>query len=118
MKNFFAGLAMVALGVFLIAQNTIVRTGLNLRRFTGGYNPSFGVLVLPIMIGIILLFTMKRKIIGCLLIVLGILIIMLSLLMGLEVYFKTTSLYIVVLMFSIVAIGIGLIIRGIFQRRA
>lgn len=115
MKNFLAGLAFFALGVYLITQNTIVRTGMNLGRITGGYNPPFGLLLLPIIIGIILLFAMKNQVLGWILIIFGICTILLSILMGLEINFKSTSLYIVILMFSCVAVGIGLMIRGVVQ---
>lgn len=115
MKNFLSGLAFFTLGVFLITQNTIVRTSLNLSWITGGYNPPFGLLLLPVIIGIILLFAMDKQIWGWVLIVFGLCTILLSLLMGLEIYFKQTSLYIVILMFGCTAVGAGLMIRGVIQ---
>lgn len=115
MKNFLVGLAFFILGVFLITQNTIVTTGFNLGRITGGYNPPFGLLLLPVIIGIILLFAMKKQVVGWVLIIFGIGTILLSLLMGLEIYFRSTSLYIVILMFGTVAVGAGLMIRGVVQ---
>ena len=115
MKSFFSGLVFFGLGVFLIMQNTIVRTGFNLGGLTGGYNPPFGVLLLPVIIGIILLFAMDNQVLGWILIVVGICTILLSLLMGLDISFKQTTLYIVILMFGCVAAGAGLMIRGVMQ---
>jgi hypothetical protein len=115
MKNFMSGLAFFLLGIFLITQNTIVRTGFNLRGITGGYNPPFGLLLLPILIGIILLFAMDKQIWGWILIMFGLCTILLGLLMGLEIYFKPTTLYIAILMFGSTAVGIGLMIRGVIQ---
>lgn len=115
MKNFLSGLVFFVLGIFLITQNTIVRTGFNLSRITGGYNPPFGLLLLPVIIGIIMLFAMDKQIWGWILIIFGICTILLSLLMGLEIYFKPTSLYTVILMFAIAAVGAGLMIRGVIQ---
>jgi hypothetical protein len=114
-KNLLSGLAFFVLGLFLITQNTIVRTGFNLSRITGGYNPPFGLLLLPVLIGIILLFAMKKQLWGWVLIGFGFCTILLSLLMGLEIHFKTTSLYIVILMFGTAAAGAGLMIRGVIQ---
>ena len=115
MKSFLGGLAFLVLGVFLITQNTIVRTGFSLSRFTGGYNPPFGIMLLPVIIGIILLFAMEKQIWGWILIVFGICTILLGILMGLEIYFRSTTLYIVIFMFGCVAVGAGLMIRGVVQ---
>ena len=115
MKNLLAGIAFFVLGVFLITQNTVVRTGFNLGGLTGGYNPPFGILLIPVLIGIILLFAMRKQIWGWILIGFGLATILLGLLMGLEIYFKPTSLYITLLMFGCTAVGIGLMIRGVVQ---
>lgn len=115
MKSFFSGLAFFILGLFLISQNTIVRTGFHFGGLFGGYNPPFGLLLLPVIVGIILLFAMKRQIWGWILIAIGLVTIFTGLLMGLEIYFKPTTLYIAILMFACVAAGIGLIIRGVIQ---
>lgn len=115
MKNFLAGLGFFVLGVFLITQNTIVRTGFNLGGLMGGYNPPFGLFLLPVLIGIIMLFAMDSQVLGWILIVLGICTILLGLLMGLDIYFRPTTLYFVIFMFGCVAVGSGLMIRGVTQ---
>jgi hypothetical protein len=115
MKNLLAGIGFFVLGVFLITQNTIVRSGINLSGVTGGYNPPLGILLLPVLIGIVMLFAMKKQIWGWILIGFGIATILLGLLMGLEVTFKPTSLYVTILMFACTAVGVGLMIRGIVQ---
>jgi hypothetical protein len=115
MKSFLSGLAFFLLGLFLITQNTIVRAGFNLRGLTGGYDPPFGLLLLPVLIGIILLFAMEKQIWGWILIIFGLCTILLGLLMGLEVSFRPTTLYTAILMFGSAAIGIGLMIRGVIQ---
>jgi hypothetical protein len=115
MKSFFSGLAFFLLGLFLISQNTVVRTGFNLRSITGGYNPPFGLLLLPVLIGIILLFAMERQIWGWLLIFFGLCTILLGLLLGLEITFRPTTLYFAILMFGCAAVGIGLMARGVIE---
>ena len=115
MKNLLAGIAFFVLGVFLITQNTVVRTGFNLGGLTGGYNPPFGVMLIPVLIGIILLFAMKKQIWGWILIGFGLATILLGLLLGLEIYFKPTNLYVTILMFGCAAVGVGLMIRGVIQ---
>lgn len=117
MKSFLSGLALFCLGVYLITQNTIVRTGFNFGGLFGGYNPPFGMLLIPILIGIIMLFVMddSKQIFGWLFIVSGILTILLGILMGIQISFKPTTLYILILMYGSVSAGIGLMIKGIMQ---
>jgi hypothetical protein len=115
MKNLLGGIALFVLGVYLITQNTVVRTGINLAGITGGYNPPFGILLIPVLIGIVLLFAMKRQVWGWILIGFGLATILLGLLMGLEIYFKPVSLYVAILMYGCTAAGVGLMIRGVVQ---
>ncbi len=115
MKSFLAGLALFVLGVFLITQNTVVRTGFNLGFFTGGYNPPTGVLLIPILIGIVMLFLMDKQIWGWIVIFIGVCIILIGILMGLEIQFKQTSLFITILMYGCAAAGAGLMIKGVIQ---
>ena len=115
MKSFLSGLALFILGVFLITQNTVVRTGFNLGFLTGGHNPPTGVILIPILIGIVMLFVMDKQIWGWIVIFIGICIILLGILMGLEIYFKQTSLFITILMYGSAAAGAGLMVRGVVQ---
>ncbi|MBU3175685.1 hypothetical protein KPL47_04825 [Clostridium estertheticum] len=70
---------------------------------------------MPVIIGIIMLFAMDNQVFGWILIVFGIGSILLGLLMGFNVSFRPTTLYVVILMFGCVAIGVGLMIRGVTQ---
>jgi hypothetical protein len=115
MKNFLLGLVLFLLGLYFITQNTIVTTGFNLRFLTGGYNPPLGLLLVPIIIGIVLLFTMEKQTLGWILIIIGVFIILIGILMGLHFYFKPVTLYKVILMFGSVAAGLGLMIRGVIE---
>jgi len=115
MISLLSGLALFILGLFLITQNTIVSTGYFFGGIFGSFNPSFGLLLLPIILGIILLFTLKRKIWGWILIAGGLITILAGVLMSLRITFKPTTLYITILMFACLAAGIGLIIRGFIQ---
>jgi len=115
MISLLSGLALFILGMFLISQNTIVSTGYFFGGVFGGFNPPFGLLLLPVIIGVILLFTMKRKIWGWILIATGLVTILAGVLMSLRIVFRPTTLYITILMFACLAAGIGLIIRGLIQ---
>jgi len=63
--TFFAGLLMFAGGVFMILQNIIVRTswGTSFYRI-GTWAVPNGLIMLPVLIGIVMLFVMDKKIFG------------------------------------------------------
>lgn len=115
MISFLSGLAFFILGLFLISQNTIIKTGFYFGGLFGGYNPPFGLLLLPLIIGVILLFALKRKVWGWILVGVGLITIFTGLIMGLEIYFKPTTLYIAILMFACAAAGVGMMIAGAVQ---
>lgn len=117
MISFLSGLALFILGLFLITQNTVVRTGFSLGWMFGGYNPPFGLLLLPVIIGAILLFALKKQVWGWILIAAGMITILAGLLMGLQIYFRPITLYNAILMFACLGSGIGLMIRGMVQNR-
>jgi uncharacterized membrane protein len=77
-----------------------------------GYN-AFGLSLLPLTIGIALLFFNGRSIAGWLLSVAGAVIIFVGILTNLEIYFRPTSLFNTLLMLALLAGGIGLIARSL-----
>ena len=109
---FFIGLILVGIGVFMVFNNTTISTGFSLF----GYKPNFGLVLLPLLIGIIMLFFNTRSIIGWILIVLGLAIIILGILMGLRFYFHRVSLFEGVMMFGCIAAGIGCTLKGLYGK--
>jgi hypothetical protein len=115
MLSFLSGLALFILGLTLISNNTVVRTGFSLGWIFGGYSPPFGLMLIPVIVGVILLFALKRQIWGWIFIGAGLIAILAGLLMGLRIYFRPTTLYSAIIMFACLAAGIGLMIRGMVQ---
>ena len=78
----------------------------------GGYN-SFGLSLLPLIIGIGIVFFNGKSIIGWVLIFIGAVIIFSGIIMNLQIYFQPTSLFNTIIMLILFAGGIGLIVKAI-----
>jgi hypothetical protein len=107
--TFLAGLAMMAVGLYLLLNQVIVHSGF--WSFFGGN--SFGLTLLPLLIGIGMLFFNGRSVAGWVLSGLGLLIIVAGIIVNLQIFFRPTSLYNTLLMLALLAGGVGLIVRSL-----
>lgn len=110
---FLAGVAMTSAGAYLITTRVVVTTG-GWRLW--GYS-SFGLSLVPLMAGILLLFFNGRNPLGWLLSFGGLVIIFAGVLMNLDVYFQPTSLFNTIMMLVLLMGGIGLIARSLLPWR-
>ena len=115
--TFFVGIIVFLIGVYLIFQNTVISTGFSLTGMLG-FTPNFGIVLLPLLIGIIVLFFNHHSILGWFLIILGILIILMGILMGLRIRFMPVSLFEGIFMFGMTAAGIGVTLKGLFGKNS
>ena len=106
------GLGLFCGGAFLVMQNTILSSRFTLMDLIG-VTPPFGLVILPLLIGIGMLFFNERSILGWILSIVGLITIFLGILMGLSIFFKPVSLYEGILMFGLIAAGIGLVAKAI-----
>lgn len=107
--EFLIGLAMTAAGAYLLTNRVTVTSGFwNL----WGYN-SFGLSLLPLIVGIGILFFNGKSITGWILLFVGVVIIFSAIIMNLQIYFQPTSLFNTILMLMLLAGGIGLIARSL-----
>jgi hypothetical protein len=107
--QFFVGLLMAVGGAYLITNQVSVTSG-----FWGWFGPhTFGLTLLPLVLGIGLLFFDGRNRAGWLLTVAGSAIIFLGILMNLRIYFEPTSLFNTLLMLALLAGGLGLVARSL-----
>ena len=105
---FFLGLAMVIAGAYLITNRIVVVSGF---WSLGGYS-AFGLSLLPLIIGIGILFFNGKSIAGWVLSFIGVVIIFTGVLMNLHIYFQATTLFSTIVMIVLLAGGIGLIFRA------
>lgn len=107
--QFFAGLAMAAVGAYLLLNQVTVSGGF--WDFLG-FN-AFGLSLLPLLVGVGLLFFDGRSAAGWVLSVIGAGIILAGILMNLHIWFRPTSLYNTLVMLVLLAGGLGLIARSL-----
>ena len=111
--EFFLGLAMTVAGAYILTNQVVVTSSF---WSMWGYN-AFGLSLLPLIIGIGLLFFNGKSIAGWLLLFAGVVIIFTGIIMNLQIYFQSTSLFNTIVMLVLLAGGIGLIARGIAAHR-
>lgn len=114
--EFLAGLVMLAIGVYMVFNRVTVHT--SFWHFFGGVQTSFGVTLLPLLIGIGALAWNGKSVLGWVLAAGGVLFIIVGVLMNLDVYFQPTSLWATIVMFALIAGGLGLFAKSLRPHRA
>ncbi len=112
--SFFVGAAMVVAGGYLLLARVTVMSGV-WQIF--GYN-AFGLSMLPLLIGVGLLFFDGRSVPGWALTAAGALIILAGIIANLSIYFRPTSLFDTLLMLGLIAGGLGLVARSLVAQGA
>ena len=112
--QFFAGLIMAGIGTYLFLNQVQVTTSWGA---FWGFN-SFGLSLVPLLIGVGCLFYNGKSVLGWILTVLGFGIIVAGILMHMDIYFRSTSLYNTLITLILLAGGLGLIIRSLKAQSA
>jgi hypothetical protein len=107
--QFIVGLAMVAAGGYLILNQVQVTTS----SWRFGQYGGFGLTLLPVLVGIAVLFYNGKSIIGWLLTLAGTAIILASILMNMDIYFRQTTLYNTIVMLGLLFGGLGILARSL-----
>ena len=107
--EFLLGLGMAVAGAYMLTERVTV---------TSSYwslwgHSAFGLSLLPLVIGIGLLFYNGKSIAGWLLTFAGAVIILAGIIMNLQIYFQATSLFSTIVMLVLLAGGIGLVARSL-----
>ena len=98
----------VAGGYLLLTRVTVASGGWTLWRYN-----AFGLSLLPLLVGIGMLFFNGRSLIGWGLVAAGSLIIVAGILANLHIYFQSTSLFDTLVILGLLAAGIGLVARSL-----
>lgn len=118
----FIGVVVFCLGLFMILKNTVSYSGFGYgmlsSQFAGIGQLPEGLLLLPLLAGIIVLLATSQRFIGWLLVVVGLLIILLGILMSIKFRWQATDTFSTVIMFGLTAVGIGLILKGMHGKVA
>ncbi len=106
---FLIGFMMAVAGGYLLTSQVTVTSGV---WALWGYN-SFGLSLLPFIVGVLMLFFDGRSKVGWLLLVAGVVIILAGIVANLRIYFEPTSLFNTLTMLFLLAGGIGLLARSL-----
>jgi len=107
--QFFLGLIMAAVGGYLLLDQVQVTTSF----WSFGRYGGFGLTLLPLLVGVGFLFYDGKSFIGGLLAALGAAIILASILMHMDIYFRPTTLFNTIVMLGLLFGGLGLIARSL-----
>ncbi len=109
LTEFVIGLAMAAAGGYLLTQQVSVTSGY----WTLGGHNAFGLSLLPLLFGVAVLFFNGRSVLGWVLLIAGAAIVLAGILMNLQIYFQSTSLFNTLMMLVLLFGGLGLIARSL-----
>ena len=112
--HFLLGLAMACVGGYLLSSRVMVAT--SYWSFYGQH--SFGITMLPMLLGVALLFWNGRSIAGWVLAGAGALFIFAGIIANLHIYFAPTTLFETMVMLVLLVGGLGLIARAMFPHGA
>jgi uncharacterized protein len=107
--QFFIGLLMAVVGGYLLLNQVQVSTSF----WNFGAYGSFGLTLLPLLVGIGFLFYDGKSVIGWLLTALGLALILAGVLMHMDIYFRPTTLFNTLVMLGLMFGGLGLVARSL-----
>lgn len=117
--NFFIGMGLLVIGLFLFFnQLTVSSSWFSYSLFrVGGFWISNGWTVIPLVIGIVMIFNNTKSIIGKVLAILGALLIIVSVVMTVHIRLSRTSLFSYIIMLSFIIGGANLMFKSLIPRR-
>lgn len=114
--EFYMGILLIIAGLFFLLSKAVVRSGFY--GFSiGGLNISTGLVVIPLMLGIIWLVNNPKSLLARILTIAGSIFIVGSIIMNIRITFTTTSMFDYLIMMLLIAGGIGLIIKATLMAR-
>lgn len=114
--SFFLGIVLLAAGLFLVLNYATVYTSWYSWRIGGFAIPS-GLTAIPLLIGIGMLFYRPKSVLSWIVTVIGAVCLLITLIMSVRISFSRVSLFGWLIMFGMIAGGIGLLLKSLFWKR-
>ena len=111
-RTFLLGLIMAIAGGYLLFHQVQVYGGYWNWTSFGGSGRSFGITLLPLLLGIGILFVNGKSLVGRLLTFGGALVIVVGIIANLDIHFQQTSLWNTLIILVLLVGGIGLVVRS------
>ncbi|MEO8702086.1 MAG: hypothetical protein ABI867_18730 [Kofleriaceae bacterium] len=112
-KTFFLGIVMTAIGGYLLFNQVSVHGGYWQWGGFGSAGRNFGISLIPLLLGIGILFANGRSIVGRVLTGLGALVIVVGIIANLDIQVQQTSLFNMLVILVCLVGGIGLVVRSV-----
>lgn len=112
-RTFFLGVVLVIIGGYLLFNQVQVHSGRGFWNFGIGGGSSFGITLIPMLIGIAILFANGKSLVGRVLTGGGMLMIIVGIIANLDIHFRQTSLLNTIIMLTCLVGGIGLVVRSV-----
>ena len=118
-RAFLLGLVMIVVGGYLLLNQVEVYGGYWYFGWAGSYGRSFGITLIPLLFGIGMLFYDGRSFPGRVLTAGGALVILAGIIANLDIHFRQTSLFALLVMLVLLVGGVGLVVRAVlpFERK-
>lgn len=116
LAQFFIGLILLAVGLFLLSKRVVVRSSWHIWSI-GNFDISSGLVIVPLIIGIIWQFYNPDSKIPKVIITLGIIFIVVTIIMSVSIHFVSTSMFDYILIIGMAAAGSGLLLKTVFKKR-
>lgn len=114
--DFFIGLILLGVGLFMLSKRVVVHSGWYGWRI-GNFDLSTGTVTIPLIIGIIWYFFNSKSVVPKIIITLSVIFIVVSIIMSVRINFVATSLFDYILIFGTAAAGSGLLLSGTFRKK-
>jgi uncharacterized protein len=111
-RTFLLGMIMAIAGGYLLFQQVQVGGGYWAWSAFGGAGRSFGITLLPLLLGIGILFVNGKSLVGRFLTFGGALVIVVGIIANLDIHFQQTSLWNTMIILVLLVGGIGLVVRS------
>jgi hypothetical protein len=109
--KFLVGLALLVVGAYLLLDRVTVHGGY--WSWFGSTQSSFGVTLIPLLLGVGVLFYDGKSLLGWFLAVSGALVIFAGIIANLQIHFRSTSLFDTLIILGLVMAGLGLVTRSL-----
>lgn len=114
--EFYMGILLIIAGLFFLLSKAVVHSGFHTWA-VGSLSVSTGIVVVPLMLGIIWLVNNPKSILARLITIAGAIFIVGSIIINIRISFTTTSMVDYIIMMLLIAGGIGLIIKASMMAR-
>jgi hypothetical protein len=112
--EFLIGLVLFGIGIYLLFDRVTVHTSF----WNFGGRNAFGITLIPLVIGIAVLFFKGTSILGWVLTLGGLLFILVGVITNMDIYFERTSLWNTLTMLALLGAGMGLVAKSFRPHRA